>query len=290
MTTLSTITVVLVLALSTNIRCKLESDGQSTLVDGDAIDVAYLTVKAQEFHDTVTEWRPNGYFVFFGAGWCGHCQKFKTVFKALAERSQRAELAVNPTFIMYEVDVKDPVSTFFKVNAFPTMFYIKDGMYCIYGGPRDHHSIEQFFTRDVKREHCQKYMPSYPGWKEQLLNSVDEVYTQAKYEASIYMKEYPNGSLIFIAVITVAMLINFVGLLICCSDYVCPKKITQQVTSGNKENDPNITKQSQMPSESATNSKKVESDPISNKSQRKSTKPEDGTEELQNIKNRQKND
>lgn len=280
-----TLRILLLIAIFSQYMCHEQK--QATLDDGLLEDKPYLTARAKEFYDVVSEGKKDGYFVFFGAAWCGHCTSFKAKFVELAKKSQNGELAVNPTCILYEIGDNDPITTFFKVNAFPTLLYIKDGRYCSYSGMRDELSLVDFFSNPMTGDHCSDFLSSYPGMIDHYYNKATEVYDQIVYEGSYYLKEYPIATKCLLGVMAVAMIINISGLLFCIYSLLCMKKKSQRVSKPTKsENAGSVRQSTATHDQSAKASKKDEPEVEQIRTQRKYSNTHRASEDEQNLKKR----
>ena len=226
-----------------------------SLIDTDSDLRSYHIVKDKEFFDFVSQPSEDGYFVFFGAAWCGHCKSFKPTFVKLAKLSADKTMTLNPEMILYEVIDRDPITTLFKVNAFPTMLFIKNGRYCPFGGPRDTDTIAEFFTRDMNREHCFDFPLNYPSWLEQFWNMLEDFMVQIQYEYKFYRREFPTATLIFVGVFVICLLITTIGLIACIKDCCCSRKAKHhsqgpQSVRESKSNQPQEGKQFETPRQS----------------------------------------
>lgn len=243
-----------------------------SLVDDSEVARPYLTAKDQEFFDLVSQPSDDGYFVFFGAGWCGHCRNFKPTFVKVAEKSANKEMKVNPQMILYEASDRDAITTLFKVNAYPTMFYIRNGKYCPFGGPRDVATLEEFFTRDINREFCKDMPDHYPSWTEQAINGLDDFWGQLKYEYEFYSKEFPKSTMAILGVFAVSILITCIGIIAYLKETFFGSKARPQPahrqsqakreSAESKKEEPSTeSRRSQVPeSETARESKRSEGD------------------------------
>lgn len=274
----------LAIAFTSQVLAQVDVNQEPTLADGDSLeDRAYLTVQGKDFFDLTMENNAEGYFVFFGAGWCGHCRNFKPAFSQIAKKCIKNELPINPTFILYEVESKDPITTFFKVNAYPTLIYIRDGKYCKYSGSRDETSLSEFFQQNLDKDYCLEYLKSYPSWVEQLQNSTEEFWGQFWNEAYYYIREYPKSSWGLIAFLGICMIINIFGLFFCIHDLCCKKKVTKRPTLKPTQD------QKERTSETPRESNREEIEMINVKRESKtSSQPEEQTEEISNTKKRSK--
>lgn len=187
----------------------------------------YLQVKDRDFIDETAKNYPNGYFVFFGADWCGHCQRFKPTFANLAKRIKKGELENTlPTFIHYNVDNRDAVISMFRVTAFPTLYFIKNNKMCLYYGDRSEDALLKFFreTDPSTAAQCTDYAAEYPGWKQQALNLWEEVKHELVLEYGYYSQEYPKITYSVLTVVAFCCLIILSGFFICMKDIFAPKR------------------------------------------------------------------
>lgn len=187
----------------------------------------YLQVKDQAFIDETAKNNPNGYFVFFGADWCGHCQRFKPVFANLAKKIKQGQYENTlPTFIHYNVDNRDAVISMFRVTAFPTLYFIKNSKMCLYYGDRSEDALLKFFreTDTTTAPQCMEYAAEYPGWKQQALNLWEEVKHELVLEYGYYSAEYPKITYSVLTVVAFCCLIILTGFFICMRDILTPRK------------------------------------------------------------------
>lgn len=187
----------------------------------------YLQVKDHEFIEETAKNNPNGYFVFFGADWCGHCQRFKPVFANLAKKIKQGEHeSTLPTFIHYNVDSRDAVISMFRVTAFPTLYFIKNNKMCLYHGDRSEDALLRFFreTDTTTAPQCTEYAAEYPGWKQQAFNLWGEVKHELVLEYGYYSQEYPKITYSVLTVVAFCCLIILTGFFICMKDIFAPRK------------------------------------------------------------------
>ena len=278
------------LLLASRINCHTEENQTpKSLIDDDENVRPYLIVKDKEFFNLITTPSDDGYFVFFGAGWCLHCRNFKPTFIQLAKLSVEKKLPINPQMILYDVLDRDTITTMFKINSYPTIFYIKNGRYCPYGGPRDLEPISEFFSREISREFCKDLPFSYPSIVEQFQNSIDEFMVQLKYEYEFYSREYPNATVIAMGIFGVCLLITIFGVLAFIKDSFCKSKsirnqpVQVNITRDSKKSDtPRDSKRSEAPRDTK-NIEKTED-------QARNSKNQEETEETVNTKKRSKRD
>lgn len=196
------------------------------------LQTSYLTLKDKDFIDETAKNNPNGYFVFFGAEWCGHCLRFKPTFGALAKKIQDGRFeSTLPSFILYQVDGRDAVTSKFRVSAFPTLYFIKSNKACQYHGDRSEESLLKFFREidPATSNQCIDYEAVYPGWIEQALDLWVEVKLQLGYEFEFYSKEYPKITYSVLAVVIFCCFIILMGLFICIKDLFTSRKPVPQV-------------------------------------------------------------
>lgn len=278
------------LAILTQHRC--EEGGQEYSLADDQGEVPYSTATAKEFYDLVSEGNKDGYFVFFGAGWCGHCRNFKPTFKELATKSQSKQLPINPTFILYQVEGSDPITTFFKIRAYPTMIYIKDGNYCDFEGMRNEENLVKFFKEGVDGDKCKPYLSSYPGLIDAVINKGEEIYNQIQHEMAFYFVEYPTLVKVGAVIFAFAMVVNILGLVACLKYLFCKRKEVAKVpVRVSRVNESTPARPSTDSDQFTRVSKKDESDRTSAQvDKRESSKNQDTTEELQNVRKRVQRD
>ncbi len=91
--------------------------------------------------------------IFFGASWCGFCERFSPVY-------ENASNTLGQSFPMYYMDCEkygDFASKTFNISGFPTVMYIdRTGVpYKKYSGDRTEASILQDICSEAKV--CQKF-------------------------------------------------------------------------------------------------------------------------------------
>lgn len=130
----------------------------------------YQTVVNKEFFDLTHSEHSDGYLVFFGASWCGHCKVFKPTFGQLAEKSASGKLStIRPKFIMYPVEDNDELSAVFAISSFPTILYIKDNRWCKLTKQRSEENIKSLIESPMTTDNCQDYRSTYPGFYDKVV-------------------------------------------------------------------------------------------------------------------------
>ena len=181
----------------------------------------YKTVRDREFFSLTHEGNQDGYFVFFGADWCGHCKNFKPMFESMAKSTSDGKYQTKPVFIHYEMDERDTISTVFRINSFPTLVFIKGDRFCKFKANREEQAIASFFgSNDMKGELCEDYPSSYPGWFVQFKYLALEFLHQLTMEYEYYKKEHPYITY------SVLGLFFFTAALSFYASFLCAKQIS----------------------------------------------------------------
>jgi thiol-disulfide isomerase/thioredoxin len=79
--------------------------------------------------------------ILFKAEWCGHCNKFKPIWKSISE-----SYASKYNFIVYDSDKDTDIFNKYKVNAFPTIIIEDNDVKREYEGDRTEKELSNFLT------------------------------------------------------------------------------------------------------------------------------------------------
>lgn len=194
-------------------------------IDKVEVPVHYKTVRDREFFDLTHNGYAEGYFVFFGADWCGHCQNFKPVFQKLAENSEKGIFKTKPIFIHYGMDERDTISSLFKINAFPTLVFIKGDRFCKFNDNRSEENLVKFFTsNDMSGPQCQPYSSAYPGYLDLGLMIGLEFLEQLSEEYNHYKVTNPGLTYGVIGLVILTFILIIYASYLCARDIGKPAK------------------------------------------------------------------
>lgn len=150
-----------------------------------------------------------GFFVFFGANWCGHCRKFKPVFAELSESgSKRNETALKPAFIFHPVEKRNShVPKLFRVKGYPTLIYLRQNSWWEYNGDRNATRILEWLDQLIANGTTGKPYPErLPTFSEEFVEHWDEfkhmVYFQYTYHPIMFF--FILGALIVFVIMCVS--------------------------------------------------------------------------------------
>lgn len=155
----------------------------------------FRAINGQDFIDfTINSTSKEGFFVFFGTDWCGHCKKFKPEFEEMAKKiADREEGAAKPLMIYYQVD-KDTEhqAKLFRVHGYPSLYYILNNSYWEFDGKREEPDILEWIDK-VKRGELSEgkpYPDRLPTFIENLRDGMEETWKviqiQYKYNFMIF--------------------------------------------------------------------------------------------------------
>lgn len=98
----------------------------------------YLSIKSDELQKIIQS-SAQPLVVYFYASWCGPCRKMSPEFEALA-----SELEGLYKFVKISIDDSEDVAIQYKVNAVPTVLFIKDG--------KEINRLSGFRTKEAMRD------------------------------------------------------------------------------------------------------------------------------------------
>ena len=127
------------------------------------------TIVGEEFiNQTKFDNSEQGYLVFFGAHWCGHCKRFKPQFLNLSNFVIEREGHQHPKFIFYDVPKGDPTIKLFRVSGYPSLIMIKQQKVWKFEGKRNDEEILEWIDKIYSGEHEGKEYPDRPPtfWEE----------------------------------------------------------------------------------------------------------------------------
>lgn len=188
-------------------------------------------VKDKEFFELTHSGHKDGYFVFFGAEWCGHCKQFKPTFNEMAAKADKKELKMNPLFIRYMMEDRDPISSLFKILGFPTLVYINNGKWCKFNDHRNEEKLVKFFKaaddftkglatgEEAAALACSDYPSTYPNIFQQMLNHLSEFSDGVYEEYRYYRHIYPSMTLAAVGVFILSIVIIVIGCSVLLYEY-----------------------------------------------------------------------
>ena len=178
-----------------------------------------MEIKGTEFFEyTKKTNHADGYFVFFGADWCGHCKNFKPIFVTMADEAVLQQRAVNPKMMFYDLtDSSDIMSTIFEINSYPTLIYIKGDKYWRYREKRDVESIFSWFE-NPQSEESGVYPEALPGWLEYSGIVLKGLGKEFKREYLYLQAHYPTSTIIGTGFCIFVLLMFFYVLYDCLAD------------------------------------------------------------------------
>lgn len=142
-----------------------------------------------------------GFLVFFGTDWCGHCKKFKPAFEELAIASEKREGFTKPTFIYNQVEKgQEYASKLFRVAGYPTLIYILQDKYWTFKGKRQQEEILEFIDKCKSGQNREgKACPSaLPSFRESVAEGFEDLYVGIK-------DHYHNNTVVFFVVVIVIL-------------------------------------------------------------------------------------
>lgn len=145
-----------------------------------------------------------GFFVFFGATWCGHCKTFKPIYKNASDIAATMP-GEQPLFIYYQVEANDYPSQLFKVKGYPTIMYIRKGEFWEYTAGRTEDQMFEWVTKIRKGEGIEgsAYPELIPPFIEDIYDNIKEIKTVMKHY-------YETNTLVFSVI--VGLFVFLVGL------------------------------------------------------------------------------
>lgn len=226
-------------------------------------DANYRTLSDKEFFEATHVKNKDGYLAFFGAAWCGHCTHFKPIFNEYSKKALERQLPINPECIFYPSDSSDTITTMFRINAFPTIAYIRDGRWCRFSGNRDEQNLNNFIKKSIDEkmhgENCHAYQESYPSTIEQLMNTVVEAFRQINDEYWYYMRTHKTATMAVTAVMVFCLLIIFIGAFLFIKDLFFPvNKVQHHIRRPNPEDESKAGKRT-TPGERAASQREASS-------------------------------
>jgi len=100
-------------------------------------------------HDTQasTGMTTGDWFIMFHASWCGHCKVAMPEIEKFAT-SRRGQMNVGKV----EVPQSSGLRERFRIQGFPTFYFLSKGMMYKYDGPRNEKGFENFVTEEYKKK------------------------------------------------------------------------------------------------------------------------------------------
>ena len=158
-----------------------------------------LKITGEEFLNlTRSDASRDGYLVFFGADWCGHCTKFKPVFLNLSTIVSERETGPKPAFLFYLVDKEEHATKLFRLTGYPSLLYIKDSRFWKFTGRRTEDEIVQWID-SIETFESKPYPDRVFSFWEEIQDSLDHT-------KSYFVRGYKNTPLKFISVGIVALI------------------------------------------------------------------------------------
>lgn len=145
----------------------------------------YLAITGQDFIDlTANSTSKDGFFVFFGTDWCGHCKKFKPQFQDIADKiGEREEGLARPLMIYYQVEKEtEHQAKLFRVHGYPSLFYIYNNTYWEYEGKREEEDILEWIDKIRKGQIAEgrPYPDRLPTFVENFKDGLDDTWKLIK--------------------------------------------------------------------------------------------------------------
>lgn len=151
----------------------------------------------------------DGFFLFFGADWCGHCRKFKPTFVQMSEEaSKRSEGSLRPGFIFHPVEKgKDHVAKLFRVKGYPTLIYLRQNRWWEYKGERNDTKIFEWIDKlSTEGDEGKPYPERLPTFSEEFAEHWEEFKDFIHYQ-------YTNWPIMFFSILGIML----VFLILCIS-------------------------------------------------------------------------
>lgn len=168
------------------------------------------------------------WMVEFFAPWCPACKSLSPIWNRFSKNADSISLKVA------NVDVtKSPsLSGRFLVTALPTIYYVKQGVFRQYRGPRDHDAFMSY----VERQEWKKSEP-IPSWKNP--NSIQMSVLSFFFKLSHMLKDFNTslqeeyglptwGSYALLATATIIVGAALGLFLVCIVDFLYPAKKSQR--------------------------------------------------------------
>lgn len=171
---------------------------------------SFLRVTGDAFIElTMNSTEPEGFFVFFGTDWCGHCKKFKPTFEEMSDKLPiRPEGSAKPKFIYYQVEDsnKNPAKLF-RVSGYPTLVYVRNNLLYEYEGKREEPEIFEWLDKVKAGEtgEGKPYPDRLPTFQENFVDGLNDL-------SKVIKLHYKHNFSMFMVIVTLFLFV--VGL--CC--------------------------------------------------------------------------
>ena len=150
----------------------------------------------------------DGYVIFFGTDWCGHCKKFKPVFLNLSNLLTERETGRRPAFIFNLIENDDYNTRLFRLTGYPSIIYIRSLRIWKFVGKRNVEEITQWIDSIDNNEDWTEY-PDRP------LTFYEDLKEWAGRSQGAVRKMYKKSPIGFFSIISVIVLL-FSVCGICC--------------------------------------------------------------------------
>jgi protein disulfide-isomerase-like protein len=91
-----------------------------------------------------------GWLIEFYAPWCGHCQRLRPLYEAVAKQIQ-SDSDIRVGVAKVDATIEKALASRFPLKGYPTIFFIKDGAVRIYDGKRNQEDFIEFVTEKYKK-------------------------------------------------------------------------------------------------------------------------------------------
>lgn len=177
----------------------------------------FRMIKGDEFVNfTRNNFDEEGFLVFFGTDWCGHCKNFKPIFMQTADVVLEREGA-RPLFVYHSVEKdSDHVSKLFRVSGYPTIIYVLKNRLFEFDGKREEGLILEWLdkVKEGKEGEGKIYPDQLPSVWEEIVNGAEELYRVLK-------MQFKYNKLIFFALVScfgLLMILCVATIIQLCSD------------------------------------------------------------------------
>lgn len=140
----------------------------------------YMQLTGQDFISfTKNSSDPEGFFVFFGTDWCGHCKNFKPIFEELSYKVEQRDQPnqARPKFIYYQVEKNsEEPAKLFRVNGYPSLYFIFNNLYWEFEGKRVEEEIFPWLDKVKNGEISggKHYPETLPTFSENFVEGVND--------------------------------------------------------------------------------------------------------------------
>lgn len=191
----------------------------------------YIVMRGDEFLNfTKGNMDAQGFLVFFGTDWCGHCKHFKPIFVETAEKVLDRERGARPLFVYHPVEKEtEHVGKMFRVRGYPSIFYVLKDRHWEFDGKREEGQILEWLDKVQAGQEGEgkPYPERLPTFLEELQDSMDEI-------SHVLKHHYKYNTLIFCAIAACFLLL----MLLCVATIyqLCTEEGGQYITETTNPN------------------------------------------------------